>query len=452
MRILPNNRFSILFLFSISIFSYCSKDNDNPNPSEITVTTSDFSKTMDENPANGQVIGVVSGSTNEGSITFSITEQDPAGAFSIDASSGELKVANRTLFDFETNPTITSTIRVSNGVIFKNAQVIISLNDVNEENIYDGNVKLSTQAEVDEFGSHNYIGITGYLIVGYNLGSIYSNITDLSPLQPLTFVGGEVVISYNGELQTLIGLGNLSEIGSSLNIYENPVLSTLESLSSLTVIHRTLGIIGNISLSNFNGLHNITSVERDLIVQSMSVSNLEGLHNIRFAGSLNVSFNNSLQNIDALSALTELSGYIVIQKNPLLNNLDALQNINSNINQIRILENDLLTNLNGLRNIGASVYLEISENTSLTNLSGLESINNINSQIFIQNNESLQSLNGLDNLMEVLEQFVVWQNPNLSDFCALTDLCVSGNLPSFITESNAYNPTKQDIKDGNCSL
>ncbi|MCB0455675.1 MAG: cadherin repeat domain-containing protein, partial [Aequorivita sp.] len=86
--------------FAIILLKACSKDSDAPNPFEITVTTSDFSKTMDENPSNGQLIGIVSGSTNEGSVTFSITEQNPAGAFSIDPASGELKVANATLFDF----------------------------------------------------------------------------------------------------------------------------------------------------------------------------------------------------------------------------------------------------------------------------------------------------------------------------------------------------------------
>ncbi|MDN3725500.1 hypothetical protein QRD02_14010, partial [Aequorivita sp. SDUM287046] len=373
-------------------------------------------------------------------------------AFTIDAASGELKVLNKVLFDFETNPTITGTISVANGLAVKNALVTISLNDLVEENIFNGNVILSTQAEVDEFGTHDYTGITGYLIIGYNLGPDYSNIEDISPLQALTFVGGEIIISYNERLQNLIGLHNLVEIGTSLNVYENPVLSTLESLSSLTVINRNLGIIGNASLANLTGLHNITSVEGDLTVQSLRVSNLEGLDSIIFAGSLNVSFNSSLQNIDALSALTEMSGYIVIQKNPLLNNLDALQNINSNISQLRILENDLLTNLNGLRNIGASVYLEVSQNPALITLSGLESVTNINQQIVITDNDNLTNLNGLNNLIEVGQQMRIWQNSNLSDFCALTDLCVSGNLSSFSAENNAYNPTKQDIIDGNCSL
>ncbi len=444
--------FRAVVVIIFATFVSCSKDSDDPNSEAITVITSDFSITMDENPSNGKIIGTVLGSTNQGTVTFSITEQSPSGSFSIDADSGELKVADESLFDFETNPTITGTVKVANGAVSKNALVNITLNDVNEENVYDGNVILSTQAEVDEFGTHNYVGITGYLIIGYNLGSDYSNISDLSPLQALTFVGGEIVISYNGELQTLTGLDNLSEIGSSLSIYTNPNLSNIGSLRSLSVIHKSLNISSNNSLTNFYGLHNITSVSHYLEIHNIPGSNLNGLQNIRSVGSLYVSFNPNLENIDALSTITVLNYNLIIQKNPLLNNLIALQNINANISQLRIIENNSLLNLEGLQNIAATHYLEISDNDSLINLSSLESNRNIETQIIIERNDNLINLNGLENLIEIAQHFRIWQNPNLTDFCALTNLCVNGNLPSFSTESNAYNPKKQDIIDGNCNL
>ncbi len=128
--------FRIIVAAIFFTFISCSKDSNDPDPFETTVTTSDFSKTIDENPTNGQVIGTVSGTTNEGSVTFSITEQTPSGAFSIDATSGELKVADEMLFDFETNPTITGNVKVTNGTVYKNASVVITLNDLVEDNIY----------------------------------------------------------------------------------------------------------------------------------------------------------------------------------------------------------------------------------------------------------------------------------------------------------------------------
>ena len=84
--------FKILSVFILLIFISCSKDSDDPQEpieTEVTVTTTDFFKTIDENPTNGVAIGSVSGTTNEGSVSFSITEQTPPGSFSIDSSSGE---------------------------------------------------------------------------------------------------------------------------------------------------------------------------------------------------------------------------------------------------------------------------------------------------------------------------------------------------------------------------
>ncbi|MDX1784272.1 MAG: hypothetical protein R3361_08945, partial [Aequorivita vladivostokensis] len=100
----------------------------------------------------------------------------------------------------------------------------------------------------------------------------------------------------------------------------------------------------------------------------------------------------------------------------------------------------------------ANRYLTISGNKSLIDLSGLQSVTNIISRVLIEKNENIQNLNGLENLQEVGYEMVVMQNINLSDFCAITNLCVSGNIDNFYTETNAYNPTKQDIIDGNCSL
>ena len=96
----------------------------------ITVTTADFTTTLDENPANGTAIGTVTGSTNRGSVTFSISTQTPAGAMAIDGTTGELTVADASHFDFETNPTITASVTVANGTVSETSGVTINLNNV----------------------------------------------------------------------------------------------------------------------------------------------------------------------------------------------------------------------------------------------------------------------------------------------------------------------------------
>lgn len=45
-------------------------------------------------------------------LAFSITAQTPEGALNINASTGELEVADAKLFDFETNPQLIATVKV----------------------------------------------------------------------------------------------------------------------------------------------------------------------------------------------------------------------------------------------------------------------------------------------------------------------------------------------------
>jgi len=95
---------------------------------EVSATNTNL--TIDENPSNGDVIGVLQASGSN--LTYTITFQNPAGAFNIDQNTGELSVADETLFDFETNPNMLATISVSNGTQTVSANAFVALNDLNE--------------------------------------------------------------------------------------------------------------------------------------------------------------------------------------------------------------------------------------------------------------------------------------------------------------------------------
>ncbi len=95
------------------------------------ISVQDLTTAIDENPTNGQVVGSIQ-ATGGGSLSFAITFQNPAGAFNIDGNTGELSVADETLFDFETNPNMLATISVDNGVSSVSANVFVGINDVNE--------------------------------------------------------------------------------------------------------------------------------------------------------------------------------------------------------------------------------------------------------------------------------------------------------------------------------
>lgn len=105
-------------------------DVDETDPPAVIVTTTDFKTEINENPEDGQSIGVVSGTASEGDVTFSITSQEPADALSINSATGELNVKNPSLFDFETRTTVTAVVKVMSGDVSKNATVNITLKDV----------------------------------------------------------------------------------------------------------------------------------------------------------------------------------------------------------------------------------------------------------------------------------------------------------------------------------
>ena len=121
--------FSILSIFGLLFIISC--DDDSPAPLELTLNAIP-AITIDENPNNGQVLATLSGTTNQGDLAFSLTNQNPAGAMAIDSQSGELTVADSSLFDFEANPTLTATGNVTAEGETKSATITVNLNNVGD--------------------------------------------------------------------------------------------------------------------------------------------------------------------------------------------------------------------------------------------------------------------------------------------------------------------------------
>lgn len=126
-----------IILLTISLFLAGCKDNDEPlpqNPSqtkESVIITTDFNITIDENPEPALVLGTISASTDsDNPLKFSIGTQTPSGALTINSETGVLSVADYLAFNYEANPTITATVRVTDDISEKIANVNINLNDI----------------------------------------------------------------------------------------------------------------------------------------------------------------------------------------------------------------------------------------------------------------------------------------------------------------------------------
>lgn len=96
------------------------------------ITTSNFETTIDENPTAGLSLGSIQATTDQGTLAFRLGTEGTPAAFNIDATSGELTVADASLFDFETVTSLNTTAFLSVGDIEQFVTVVVNLNNVNE--------------------------------------------------------------------------------------------------------------------------------------------------------------------------------------------------------------------------------------------------------------------------------------------------------------------------------
>ena len=128
----------------------------------------------------------------------------------------------------------------------------------------------------------------------------------------------------------------------------------------------------------------------------------------------------------------------------------------SNLNFSSLIEAKymIISNNKGLENINfgslkTCTNLDLSYNNYLLNIDSLSSLETC-SNIDITDNPRLENLNGLVNLKQVEGTIRIVRNNSLRNFCGLT-LLASLYPTEFVIVNNYYNPTKDDIKNGNCS-
>lgn len=192
------------------------------------ISVEDLTLSLDENPTDGQVVGTIQ-VDGTGTLSFSITSQTPAGALHIDAGTGQLTVADPTLFDFETNPVITADISVDNSVETATAMATINLEDVDEitvqdlitdidENPMNGHIVGTIQASASGSLTYTitYQSAAGALTIDQNTGEL--SVADETLFDHETNPNMFAVVSvdnsvYSVNVNATINLNNINEIG-----------------------------------------------------------------------------------------------------------------------------------------------------------------------------------------------------------------------------------------------
>lgn len=343
-----------------------------------------------------------------------------------------------------------------------------------------GDVILLTQQEVDSFGLLCYSKIEGKLIIGdidYDalvLGDEPSNIVSISSLNSITEITDALIFSGCPLLQDLEGLNNLTSIGNALRFRYCESLASLEQLSNLDVtnnefdfvfawndalvnLHGLEGLMGMRTidlrymngLENLQGLNNLQFLERLDLGWNFSLINLEGINNVETLLGIGISFCSELETLEAINSNHSLV-YMDLGFNPELSSLSGMESsINLNMDFVRVSHTNL-ESLAFLSSVESVAGLDVDSNSNLLNLQGLGNISEVSSA-HITENLNLNSLEGLENLIQVNTQLNILENDNLEDHCSTQNLFINGSYINVQIENNAYNPTIQDIINGNCS-
>ena len=300
----------------------------------------------------------------------------------------------------------------------------------------------------------NLDGLSGITSVGEDLQIAGTGVTTLAGLEGITAIDGTVKISFNANLSSVNGLQNLTSITGDFVITQNSVLQNLSALSSLQQVGGNFEISSNTVLSNTNGLENITTVGEFLNIYFNSnltdlgaaFANLESVQGIAIDDGV----------IEELSQFTSLTtvDFISISNNSNLASISGF-NVLPEISSLNIFENIVLSDISGFNQLVEANALEIIQPETIVDeaitITGFNVLSTIGNRIRViglanQNLDFLSSLNQVVNI-------TIAYNENLSDYCDLNSLIFGGGLSgNFSVFQNLYNPTLQDMLDGNCSL
>lgn len=310
------------------------------------------------------------------------------------------------------------------------------------DGIYQGDLSLSTQNGIENFGALGYAEINGNLELSGFI--VNSNITDLSPLESIKIVRGYFDINFLNDLETLSGLG-IEHVGYSFRIRQNHSLLDLNGLENLTEVLGAFEIEQNTHLQSISGINNLHTIGTLLrIKNNVYLLSISGFNSLSDVDTIMIDANWSLVEINAFSNVTVLIGDLNIHDNTSLEILTGLNNITS-VNRVYI-QNTLIANLNSLSSLQVvNVELNINDNDMLENILGLSSLQEITyNDISVGGNEILTSLEGLHNLTQVGGLIKITYNPNLVDFCAIENLVIT---TPFNIHNNGLDPTSDFCPD-----
>ena len=333
------------FLLLILFFWACSEDE----PAEaIVITASDLVVTLAENPGAGQSLGTIQASVNVGELMFEITDQSMAGAFAIDASTGEVSVANPTLFDFESTQELTAEVTLTSGNATELVDVTATITDVSDATITASDFEVSIDENPEEAtllgtidastdqGSLSFrLGEQGNpeaFLLDESSGALTvadSAIFDFERFETLTAVAFIAVGEVEQFIDIRVSLNNINEISApdrltasiQENVAFNTDLLTVEATADIGSVQYELTSSSVAEAVKINNNSGILKVNDPAAFDYETNTTITGVVTVtaEAARSVSVDFEISIEDVIELSLLEQALVYLPLDDEDLSN-------------------------------------------------------------------------------------------------------------------------------------
>lgn len=269
-----------------------------------------------------------------------------------------------------------------------------------QDKVYNGDVMLYTQKDIDEFGQQGYTFIQGDLKIESPSDDYSKEIVDTKPLTSLRIVNGDVMITRFRYLVGIQGLQNLEQVNGDFTV-SGCGLETIHSFHKLSTIGGSLTIAANTGdygqggLSEISGFDNLTEVKNIYISGNSSLRRLDAFNNLQQT--------NTVQIMSAkMSEITNFKNLKTVQQNFTIEYVSALKKIAL----------DKLETVNG--------FFALNENRSINGHIYLPALRRINHLYFMS-------------------------NENFDNYCDLAEAIRLQKIDTLSTEGNKLNLTKEEI-------
>lgn len=306
--------------------------------------------------------------------------------------------------------------------------------------VYNGDLILSTVAQMQDFFNRGYMEVDGDLIIDDQVSGTFLNIDFLVNLTKIT---GDLHIIWHYALQDLDGLQNLKYVGGDVHIGDNALLTSLSGLESLETCGGMLQIHSNNKMVNFCAINNLAKTIPDTRIQIHSnpfnPSNANFVANDCsrpwYIGDVTLTTQNEVD-VFGSKGYTYILGNLTIDDatGTSITRLNSLEDIDSVGGIIQVLRCRNLTSLDDIASIESMNGIALSYLNALTNLTGFNNLQELESGVTIVACPFLETINAF-NQLRTSGSIIFNACQNLNQINGFSNLA---EVNGYITFNNLY--------------